>query len=80
MGRSGSYYDDFQRYGRRSQYDYRRYLPSYKSRMKRGPSGKPTRDEHMKNVAEGNKKDMIFPTEMMIPKRERLMMREERAT
>ena len=30
MGRSGSYYDDFQRYGRRSQYDYRRYLPSYR--------------------------------------------------
>ena len=30
MGRSSSYYDDFQRYGRRSQYDYRRYLPSYR--------------------------------------------------
>ena len=30
MGRSDSYYDDFQRYGRRSQYDYRRYLPSYR--------------------------------------------------
>ena len=30
MGRSGSYYDDFQRYGRRSQYDYRRYLPVHR--------------------------------------------------
>ena len=30
MGRSGSYYDDFQRYGRRSQYDFRRYLPIHR--------------------------------------------------
>lgn len=30
MGRSGSYYDDFQQYGRRGQYDYRRYLPTHR--------------------------------------------------
>lgn len=28
VGRSGSYYDDFQRYGRRGSYDYKRYLPA----------------------------------------------------
>ena len=50
------------------------------NRMKRGPSGKPTRDEHMKNVTEGNKKDMTLPTEMMILKREKLTMREVKVT
>ena len=28
MGRSGTYYDDFQRYGRRGSYDPKRYLPA----------------------------------------------------
>lgn len=30
MTRGGSYYQDFQRYGGRGQYDYRRYFPSYR--------------------------------------------------
>lgn len=30
MGRSGFYYDDFQQYGKRGQYDYRRYLPVHR--------------------------------------------------
>ena len=30
MRRSGSYYDDFKQYGKRGQYDYRRYLPTYR--------------------------------------------------
>ena len=80
MGRSSSYYDDFQRYGRRSQYDYRRHLPSYRESDEERASGKQTRDEHMKNVTEENKKDMTLPTEMMIPKKERLTTREVKVT
>ena len=30
MTRGRSYYQDFQRYGGRGQYDYRRYFPSYR--------------------------------------------------
>ena len=48
--------------------------------MRRGPSGKKTRDEHMKNVTEENKKDMTLPTEMMIFKKERLTMKEVKVT
>ena len=48
--------------------------------MKRGPSGKQTRDEHIKNVTEENKKDMTLITEMMISKKERLTMREVKVT